>query len=461
MRRVVHLRVAAILVAAFTIGCGNSSVSSAPPRALESLQMEPRVVVGFIGNEGFNARHDYFYKGSLIYPDAAPSSVSPEILREFGIEDRHIIDRDSIDLDDFCAEPNQPYWFKGTNVIGIVRMPDESAGCLISPVSAQLPENEGLAETEINEETLSVAVVLEENPEAIVFYVQGFEGDAGGTATGYLADHPGVDITVSGIPGVLVGVGVAVSLPFPLGAVHDSVVHGGKLHVVRAFQSNSRTSQLSFAGPWWTIAIGGISLGESNGVQPRQNLPVDFAGDSVKLRTVHCPSCRTELQDALATEVEAAAGAISKALLAARRHARHVGGILRTEDGAFLVASESVRISNWEFRRALERSAYVPGVDEFDPTQASVGLHVQPVAGPAYFSSIGWGVLSGHPDYKLAERTAAALGLTSGQAEEQTPGTCGHQTEFMLERRTLWSDAIVALFADHDPADGDPYIYCM
>ena len=51
----------------------------------------PRVIVADI-DSGINPYHAYYYAGSEIYPDAAPSSVTQEVLDAFGVKPENVVE---------------------------------------------------------------------------------------------------------------------------------------------------------------------------------------------------------------------------------------------------------------------------------------------------------------------------------------------------------------------------------
>src|SRR5687768_10438864 len=89
----------------------------------------PRVVVADI-DSGINVYHSFFYAGGDLYKTAAPSSVTPEVLAAFGIDEGRQIQltRTGDFAADYAADvarvwskikTGEPYWFKGTNVIAV------------------------------------------------------------------------------------------------------------------------------------------------------------------------------------------------------------------------------------------------------------------------------------------------------------------------------------------------------
>src|SRR5687767_8672883 len=88
----------------------------------------PRVVVA-VPDSFTNPYHDFFHAGSPIYKNSKPSSVTPAVLKEFGIGKDNIITltrtgnfaadfaKDKAQFDNI--EKGQPYWFKGTNLLGV------------------------------------------------------------------------------------------------------------------------------------------------------------------------------------------------------------------------------------------------------------------------------------------------------------------------------------------------------
>ena len=103
-------------------------LSLAVPAAASAQPAAPRVVVAVIDSAP-NPYHEFFHAGGPLYGAGAPSSVTPEVLAEFGIDAAHTIHvtRTGDFEADFAADRAQfdairdgePYWFAGTNVIGI------------------------------------------------------------------------------------------------------------------------------------------------------------------------------------------------------------------------------------------------------------------------------------------------------------------------------------------------------
>ena len=150
------------LVAAALVVPGFSAPAVAKGRA-GSEKAEPRVVVAVI-DTGFNAFHEYFYKGGPLYGNRAPSSVTPAVLKEFGIGKDQIIKvpRTGNFGEDFAKvkaqfddiEKGEPYWFAGTNVIGVSFLGDKQR---LRPDGGASTHGIGTA-----------ASVLTANPQAIV-----------------------------------------------------------------------------------------------------------------------------------------------------------------------------------------------------------------------------------------------------------------------------------------------------
>src|SRR5688500_16153765 len=120
MKKIMHALIAASVLLPL------AQFSATPATAAKKA--EARVVVAVI-DTGFNPYHEYFHARGTLYGDSKPSSVTPAVLKEFGIGKDQIIKvhRTGNFAADFAKDKKQfdkikkgeAYWFKGTNVIGV------------------------------------------------------------------------------------------------------------------------------------------------------------------------------------------------------------------------------------------------------------------------------------------------------------------------------------------------------
>lgn len=415
-------------------------------RSAHATGSRARVVVAVI-DTGINPYHEFFHRGGPVYGLDKPSSVTPAVLREFGIDKDHIVNltRTGNFAADFGKDARQfdrmkrgeLYWFKGTNIMGISfteRKPLRPDG---------KGENHGIG---------TAAAVIRANPEAIVIAV---EGMANTEAEKWAFTEPGVDI-------VSTSYGPFTSYPTlnHLSNSYEGVVERGKAHFGAAANDPTWSSLDETSGPWWSIGIGGLEEadGEKGGSSGRQlwsgNVP-DFVGDFTQ-ELPYCRNCEEGMREVGGTSFATprSAGTFSKILLDARRAVGHPGGIVRRAGKSFLVAGGDVSMTVWDIRRALEEAAYYPGLADYSPEpDGSVPVNDQ---GPWF--QTGWGLISPDRKYDVIERALASLGIRGKATADKPQQACDFMTANMAARHAYWDRA--ALMGDGYGKSEDPYIYC-
>lgn len=433
-----------------------------------------RVVVSFHGSRGFNPYHLIFRRGGDIYGNREPSAITPEVLDEFGITEREILDMTLTGNPeaDFAADqamwaslkPNVHYWFRGTNVIAVSILPqqnvilvdEETTGLLTggNPALLALPP---------------VVAALRANPDAVILLTQGetadeqilFLGAGGLSPTKDILQpelaHPAIDIAA---------IDYEVNTESaPTQGAHTGtfrfVTECGRVFISAASERNPerRTTFQPAAGPWWTMAVGGFEEGGRNGRRFIEGNPVDFVAPSTVDAPV-CARCQTEMQavDSAAVAMGHAAGLISRVILEARRATRHIGGVQGSSEAPVLIANGSQSLTTWDLRRALEQAAAVPEFSEFNATNSNSIFPVAPVFDQAPWLNTGWGVLSAREDRNVVSHALAALGLFDFSVPAKDSGFCIWQTQFMDERRAYWNQ--IQPFSPSFGFTEDPYIPC-
>jgi hypothetical protein len=416
----------------------NSGAAAEP--AADDDTPDSRVVVAVI-DSGVNPFHEFFDTGEQ-------SSVTPDVLAEFGIGEAEIIDipRTGDFFSDFDAVKEQfaaikrgvPYWFRGTNVIGVSFQNSR----FLRPDGTASPHGIGTS-----------ASVLIANPEAVILAIEGINDES----EAFAFTHPAVDLvsTSYGPPG-------SPPLGFHLGSSFEGVVTNGKHHFGAVDNSPALSPFDSTGGPWWTIGVSGYEEGDTEGRQVVSGSLPDFVGDFTQTLP-YCRSCTSGTRSVSGTSFATPtnAGVFSTVLLAARRAAGHVGGIL-TEgvDAPLMVAGNGFALTNWELRRALEESAAVPGTDEFSPGAGGVfGATSVPVLPVGSAAQIGWGLVTPDPERGVVDAMLARIGVTDADAPADKGGeTCQVMTANIEARQAYWDN--LALFSDSMGTDADPYINC-
>ena len=424
---------------------------------------DPRVVVAVI-DSGINLYHAFLYEGSPIYPTgSAPASVTDTVLAEFGIDDQpHCqieLTRGNGFAADFAtdapkwqaAESCEVVWIKGTNVL---------AASFDEGGTRFLPEDE--------DDTHGVgtsASVLYANPEAVLLFVEG----TGAASEAFSMKHPAVDI-------VSTSYGPVGSAPIPenLGDSFVGTFEYGKLHFGACDNSPSTAIQDGTCGAWWSIGVAGIEETQDNEPDPssggRQHTSgtfPDFIADF--MQTVpYCQSCQDGYNNYVAGTSFAtprAAGTASRVLLEARRKLQHRGGIYRGAGAPLLFAGvlngTPITVSNWEFRRALEEAAWVPGVEDYSPIDAVFNLDLgAPINPVAPWAQVGWGVITPKEEAGVIFRTLQGLGLEEGTVAEKDAGFCEFQNGLIAVRKAYWDNLAVLSETFMNAPSPDPYKYC-
>lgn len=416
----------------------------------------PRTVVAVI-DSGINPYHAYFHAGSPIYPDAAPASVTLDVLAEFAIGADCVIELTRTgDFDaDFAADvargewdkPNrcEVVWFKGTPILA---RSFGGGSRIIQPDTESDTHGVGTA-----------AAVLAANPDAILLFLEGIS-DA---SEEYAFTHPAVDF-------VSTSYGPIGSVPLPghLSFSFDGVFANGKLHFGACDNTPSPCVQDATGGPWWSIGVAGYEETQDNepetssgGRQPISGTLPDFLGDFTQTLP-YCAACEDGYDDFVGGTSFAtprAAGTASRILLEARRASGHLRGIDTTVSPPVMVRGET-GFTNWELRRALETAAWTPGLEGYDPAAAPVefgpGVPIPPLVP---WTLIGWGVISPLPEAGVVDGTLALLGY-GGTAPTKDAGFCLFQTEVMALRKAYWDFGNIESDTYLNAPDPDPYRPC-
>ena len=403
-----------------------------------------RVVVAVI-DSGFNAYHEYFHRGGPLYGKKAPSSVTPAVLKEFGIDKDHVIrvKRTGNFATDFAKakaefdaiEKGEPYWFAGTNVIGISFLDD---GQRLRPDGGASTHGIGTA-----------AAVLTANPEAIVVAVE----DTSEASEEWAMTHPAVDV-------ITTSYGPATSYPTlnHLSHSYTGIVENGKVHFGAAANDPTYSGLDATSGPWWSIGIAGFEEGASGGRQLTSGQVPDFVGDFTQ-DLPYCRNCEEGMQSVGGTSFATprSAGTFSKVLLEARRAAGHRGGIIGAGTKRPLLVGGRLDLSNWDMRRALEEAAYYPGVGDYG-TEGGADPTSVPVNDAAPWVQTGWGLISPARQYEVVFEMLAHLGLGGKPQRTKPQEACDFMTRNMEARHAYWD--VLAVNGEGYGKTEDPYVYC-
>jgi hypothetical protein len=422
-------------------GKGASASSVAPPFSAtkDGATADSRVVVAVV-DSGINPYHDFF--------QVAESSVTPDVLAEFGIGADQIVTltRTGDPVADYEADksriwdtiqPETPYWFTGTNIIATSFDPGSRP---ILPDDSR--DTHGVGVT---------ASVLGANPEAIIAFVEGINNDS----ETFAFTHPAVDVitTSYGFPG-------SIPLGFHLEKSFEGVVGLGKVHTGASDNSPALSPFDGTSGPWWALGIAGFQEGSTEGRQLLSGNVVDFVADFTQTLP-YCDLCQSGGERSVSGTSFAtptSAGVASKVLLEARRAAGHVGGIVTEGVEQPLMVAGTAPMTNWQLRRALEEAAYTPLASDFKPGGGLFDLTSAPVVDAAAWAQTGWGALTPDPEHGVIEQALAHLGVRGEVTRTKSADTCAFNTAQFEVRKAYWDNA--ALFSESMFTDEDPYLRC-
>ena len=422
------------------------------PAAIASSAGKPRVVVGVIDSPP-NPYHSFFYKGSPIYKSQGPSSVTPAVLKEFGIDRSHTIKvtrtgnfnadfkKDKAIFDGINA--GEPYWFKGTNVIAISFMGERER------LRPEAGSAHGVG---------TGSAVLTANPEAVVVMVES-PGDNSlpgqpGFATRPMGEewafnHPAIDIVSTSY-----GPPYSPPLMYHLTNSYVGVVNKGKLHFGASDNSPAPSPVDATSGPWWTVGIAGYLEGEGGDRTLQSGSLPDFLADFIQTLP-YCRACEkgTDKVSGTSFSTPLTAGVASRILLEARRAASHAGGIVtKRVKTPLMVKDGKDSLTNWQIRRALEEAAYYPTMSEYTP-----GGPGYPIVEQAPWAVSGWGLITSDPDKKVVKEALAHLGVRGSTTRDKAGAPCDFMTANMEMRKHYWNNSI------HSESNGTekyPYIAC-
>ena len=316
---------------------------------------------------GINVYHDHF-RTNETYPewllDGLGVTMTCDLTFSGTWQERYEADKetcwDNINSTDIV-------YFPGTKIIGTT--PDDNTEI---PILDDPSDGHGTAVT---------GAVLDANPDAIIFFVEGFI-DAAVLAA---ANQPLVDI-------ISTSFGPIGSIPVPgiEDATKIAVVQEKKIHTGAADNSPSPAVQDSTAGPPWSIGISGYAEEGDDQKETMSGSYPDIAADWTQVLPNHDDIDGYHETSGTSFATPRTAGLLSKVI-------QH----LRTESGDFssgadpnlrsgyLVNGDDMNISQAQIRDALNLSAWYPSFNTWDPLSGTT-----PVSPVAPCTQIGWGVVN-------------------------------------------------------------------
>ena len=354
-----------VMITASLSGC--MSDDSAQETLIEDEEIFRNYSIVAPIDTGINVYHDHF-RTNEIYPDWLLEGLGVTMTCELTFsgtwQERYDADKES------CWDKinsTDIVYFPGTKIIGTT--PDDNTDI---PILDDPSDGHGTAVT---------GAVLDANPDAIIFFVEGFS-DAAVLAA---ANQPLVDI-------ISTSFGPIGSIPVPgiEDATEVAVVQEKKIHTGAADNSPSPAVQDSTAGPPWSIGISGYAEEGDDQKETMSGSYPDIAADWTQVLPNHDDIDGYHETSGTSFATPRTAGLLSKVI-------QH----LRTESGDFssgadpdlrngyLVYGDNMNISQAQIRDALNLSAWYPSFNTWDPLSGTT-----PVSPVAPCTQIGWGVVN-------------------------------------------------------------------
>ena len=364
--RVTALGTIFLFVMPLVSGCIIGDDVSVSEEEIVGESFGPYTVVAPI-DTGINVYHNHFimnesYPQSLL--DGLNVTMICDITKEGSWQERYEADKENCwDL----ISPSDIVWFKGTRIIGT--SPDNGTDI---PILDDPQDGHGTAVT---------GAVLDANPEAVIFFVEGFS-DAAVLAA---ANQPLVDIITTSF-GPIGSV--------PVSGIEDAtrvaVVQNKKIHAGAADNTPSPAVQDSTAGPPWSIGVSGYAEEGDDQKETMSGSYPDIAADWTQTLPNHDDIDGYHETSGTSFATPRTAGLLSKIIQTLRFDYNDFSSgadpVLRS---GFLIQGDGMNISNDHLRDALNLSAWYPSYSTWDPLSGTM-----PISPLAPCSQVGWGVVN-------------------------------------------------------------------
>ena len=320
---------------------------------------------------GINVYHDHF-RTNETYPDWLLDGLGVNKICDVTLEgtwqERYDADKETC-WDTLTA--SDIVYFPGTKIIGT--SPDGDSEILILDDPS---DGHGSAVT---------GAVLDANPDAVIFFVEGFSEQAVQSA----ADQPLVDILTTSF-------GAIGSLPVPgiERATESAVVQYGKIHTGAADNSPSPAVQDATAGPPWSIGIAGYAEEGDDQKEIMSGSYPDISADWTQILPNHDDIDGYHETSGTSFATPRTAGILSFVLESLRDEYQDPssGAAPDLRSMNLVNGSDSegnpVSINNAQIREALNLSAWYPDLG-WDPTSGTM-----PISPVAPCTQTGWGLVN-------------------------------------------------------------------
>mgnify|MGYP001246454778 FL=1 len=356
--------VSLVLLSSALVGC----IHTNDPDEVEIIDEQTANAYSIVApiDTGINVYHNHFVLNETLPDwmlDGLGVTMWCNITTEGTWEERYEADRET--CWDVITSSDIVY-FPGTRIIATT--PDDGTDI---PILDDPSDGHGTAVT---------GAVLDANPDAIIFFVEGFS-DAAVLAA---ANQPLVDIITTSF-------GPIGSIPVP--GIEDStrvaVVENKKIHTGAADNTPSPAVQDPTAGPPWSIGVSGYAEEEDDQKETMSGSYPDIAADWTQMLPNHDDIDGYHQTSGTSFATPRTAGILSMVLTMLREESGDLMSGASEERGGLLVNGTNLSISNDDIRDALNLSAWYPSASTWDPTSGT--LPISPVA-PC--TQVGWGVVN-------------------------------------------------------------------
>lgn len=361
------LLIASILISAIFLAIAYSPEEGAVVNSAvgnESNEWRAFSVIAPI-DTGINVYHDHF-RTNETYPqwlldDLGVNKVC-DLTFNGSWQERY--DADRADCWDNLTTSDIVY-FPGTKIIGT--SPDGDGGILI------------LDDPSDGHGTAVTGSVIDANPDAVIFFVEGFSD----TAVLAAANQPLVDV-------ISTSFGAIGSIPVPgiEDATKVAVVDKHKLHTGAADNSPSPAIQDATAGPPWSIGIAGYAEEGDDQKEIMSGSYPDISADWTQYLPNHDDIDGYHETSGTSFATPRTAGIISYVLQNLRDEFADNGSGASEERGGMLVSGNNFTISNAQIREAINLSAWYPDFG-WDPTSGTM-----PISPVLPCTQTGWGLVN-------------------------------------------------------------------
>ena len=364
--RTASAMIAVLMLSAPLVGCLGGHDEGTEPETEVSEGFGSFSVVAPV-DTGINVYHDHFTMNES-YPqwllDQLGVNMVCNITNNGTWQERYEADKESCwDV----IESGDIVWFRGTRIIGTT--PDDDTEI---PILDDPSDGHGTAVT---------GAVLNANPEAVIFFVEGFS-DAAVLAA---ANQPLVDIITTSFGPIL-------SLPFPgiEDATKVAVVQEKKIHTGAADNSPSPAIQDSTAGPPWSIGISGYAEEDDDQKETMSGSYPDIAADWTQFLPNHDDIDGYHWTSGTSFATPRTAGLLSEVLESLRSEYGDLSSGADPESRmGFIVNGTNFSLTNDDLRDALNLSAWYPSFSTWDPLSGTT-----PMSPVAPCTQVGWGVVN-------------------------------------------------------------------